>query len=264
MKSRKRVVILGFLVISFIIGGCAGTIKVLKQEDIRDIRKLAIVTSLLDKELKVLDHTGIESYGDPRFGFPVFFLDVLLTAFSAAAAKYDSLGGDPDPLRQELVDFPIKKVFDENFTKFFSKNFEIISPQDVDNLGIAEYPEKESVDGETIRDYTVLKEKLGVDTVLEINFIYGLAAYAEHSASTVVSADISVISIVENRILTKKTILSDSYYKSGHTVDEFKANGAELFKKEIPEAIRGVAHLVASGFGVALSLKEKSYWHSEK
>ncbi len=119
--------------------------------------------------------------------------------------------------------------------------------------------------GKTIRDYTILSKSLGVDAVLQINFIYGLAGYGGYQRpSAVISGFVSIIDIKDNKLLMRKIMSSDSYYKKGYTVDEFKTNQAELFKKEILEAIRWFARLVASEFGVELSLKEKSYWHPSK
>ena len=143
-------------------------------------------------------------------------------------------------------------------------NFEIVAPQDIDKLDIKEYHEKETSDGETIKDYTILKEKFNTDTILEIDFIYGLAAYENEYASAVISADVFVINIDDNKLLMKKTILSDEYFKMGHTVEEFSANNAELFKRELIEAIYGCSYLMASDFGVKLPLKDKSYWRTNQ
>jgi hypothetical protein len=122
-----------------------------------------------------------------------------------------------------------------------------------------------SIDGEQIKDYTVLYKQFGADSVLEISYVYGIAAYmGGEKPSAVISADVSLINIPKNKLLMRKKIESDLFYRKGYTIDEFRANNAELFKKEIGEAIQGFAHLVAKEFGIELSLKNKSYWQTEK
>jgi hypothetical protein len=254
------------LIISLITIGCAGTPKVLKQEDVQNIKRLAVVTSLKDNNLQILDRTGAKerTYGGYQFGALGAALESLILSGIASSKVKSSLGGDPELLKKELVNFPAKILFDEYFVKTFTMNFEIVNPQDIDKLGIKEYPEKETSDEKTVKDYTIIKEKFGTDTILEINFIYGLAAYESENASVVISADVSVIDVKDNKLLMKKNILSDEYFKMGHTIDEFRANNAELFKKELIEAICGCAHLITSDFGEKLRLKDRSYWRTKQ
>ncbi len=90
MKNLRRLMDLGFLIICLIINGCAGTPKHLKQEDLQDISKLAIVTFLLDNELKVLDHTGVTeqpSYTGYQFGAIGGLIEGLI---KGAVASYPS------------------------------------------------------------------------------------------------------------------------------------------------------------------------------
>lgn len=282
MEKKSRIAISTLLTICMIIAGCATPPKILKEEDIGGIRKLAVVTSLSDTELQILDHTGIgnisyyEPYYDPQFhslslgqaaavGAIAGLLEGLIEAGIREVAIKSSLGGEPDALREAVRDFSVKEVFDDNFARVFSLGREIVRPQEIEGLEIGEYPEREAVGGETIRDYTVLSKRLGVDTVLEIDFRYGLAAYGGGvSASAVIAGVVSVTDIKDNKLLMRKTISSDAYYRKGYTVEDFKANGAELFRKESVEAIRGFARLVAAEFGEELSLKHKSYWRPEK
>lgn len=263
MKKHTRVTIPGLFMILLVMG-CAGSPKLLKQEDVKGIKRLAFVSSLSDKELQILDHTGHkqQSYTHGQYGAIGGLIEGII---AAGAAPTIHLGGDPDSLREAVSDFPIKEHFDENFDKVLSINFEILSPEDLDSLRKQDYPETEGASDRTIEDYAALYEKFGVDMVLEIDFVYGLATYRGGLLpSAVVSADVTVRSIDKNKRLMKKTISSDSYYKRGYTVDEFKADGAKLFKSEIIEALRGFSHIVASEFGVELSGKEKSFWGSDK
>jgi len=267
MNKEKNVTVLAILIFSMIIGGCAGTPKVLKQEDIRGIKKIAVVTSLSNNELIIMDHSQImEQAPNPSGLIPALIASTI--ALAAAEANLRSvLDGNPDSLRQVLTDFPVKKVFDENFIKTFFVNREIISPAQVDSLGIDEYPTCKTVKGKTIKDYTPLCEKLNVDTVLQLNFAYGLAVCAKMKRPTaVVSTVMLVIDVENNKLLMRKEVSSDDYYEKGYTLDEFKANGGELYREEIVKAIQGLSYLVSSelGGGVPESLEEKSYWAPEK
>ena len=259
---------IGFLVIATVVVGCAATPNTLKEEDIEGIKKMAVVTSLADEELKILDHTHIEeSYTNYQSGALGALAEVLVESAYAAVTVKSALGGDPDPLRQAAADFPVKEVFDDNFFRMFSVSWEVIDPQDVEALGIDKYPTHKSATGKTIHDYTALRKKLNVDTVLEISFVHGLAVCAGVKRPTaVITADVSVIDVEKNRLLMRKTISSDDYYINGYIVDEFAADKAELYKNEIVEAIRAFTHLLVSELGgdTTESLKDKSYWGPNK
>ncbi|MDH3936943.1 MAG: hypothetical protein OEV68_06390 [candidate division Zixibacteria bacterium] len=260
------ITILG-LFATYMITGCgvpAKQFNLLKPEDTQQIKKLAIVTSMKDEELQVIDHSGmIKSLKEGRYA-NTGILGTLIIGGVIDANLRSSLGGDPDMLRMAVSDLPIKKLFDEDFTKTFVMGFETVSPMDVDNLGVDKYPRKKVGRKTKINDYTVLNDKLGADWVLELNFLYGLAAYGGGvSPSAVITADVSVIDIQGNKLLMRRAISSDDFYRKGYTVGEFRSRGGDLFKKEIVEAIQGLAHLVAKEFGEELSLKQKSRWNTE-
>jgi len=278
MNKKMRSII--FLTLLVVIGGCTSIPKQLKQEDAQNIKKLAIVTFLADNNLKVIDQTRIrqKTYGGFMFGAIGALLEAAVLETEAQLAKRHSLGwGNPTDVKRELADYPIKKVFDDNFIKIFSNNYkncEILCPQYLDSIETSEYPMLKSSSGKKIRDYSTLDKKLNVDTVLEIDFMYGLAVYEFERSSAIISGTVSVINIRENKLLMRDLILSDKYYKDGHTVNEFKADGAQLYKKAFLEAVDAFGRLVATDFGVATtsnlesdigsvqSLKNKSYWNS--
>jgi len=282
MKKFKKILMIWFLISSTIFYGCAGTGKLttLKPEDIKNIKKMAIVTSLLDKEPIILDHTGIKQeypnifmssgYGGLAGYLVGAIAEITVKEIRTSARINSVLGGDPDTLRQAVGNFPIKLVFDETVDKIFSKSCEFTSPQDFKGLGIDDFPIKKSENGKTTRDYSTLYNKLNINTVLEINFVYGLAIcrYEIKPTATIV-ADVSLINIEENKLCMKKVIFSDFYYKKGYTLDEFKANEAALFKREISEVMSYIVQLLASELGAAsppdvVSLKQTSFWNKEK
>jgi hypothetical protein len=266
MKHDQKAIIAGFLLV-LLITGCAATTTGLKEEDIRAIRKLAIVTVLEDQKLQILDRTGIkqQSWTDGQLGLLGALVEGLIVETVANAKIRGSLGGEPNLLRYEVSDVPIKELFDESFHKAFSIGCEIISPQVVDSLRMEHEAEKEKPGGEKAPDAIAPYKELGVNTILKIEFIYGLAVYAGGvRPSAVIKGRVSVADIEKEKVLLAKTISSDSYYKKAYTIDEFKADGAELFKKELAEATWALAYLVASEFDVELSRKERSYWRENE
>jgi hypothetical protein len=265
VKHGQRVRISGFLLI-FLIAGCAATYTYLKEEDVRDIRKLAIITILEDENLRILDRTGIkqQSYFSPYFGWAGIAADALLTESVASANIRGSLGGDPDLLRYEISDISIKELFDETFYKAFTIGCETISRETVDSLQREYQAEAKKAGSKEAADPIAGFKELGVNVILTIKFIYGLAVFGGGvSPSTVICAEVSFANIEKEKVLRKR-ISSDSFYKKGYTVDEFTANGAGIFKKELAEATWALAYLVASEFGVELSRKNKSYWRTDQ
>ena len=242
-----------------VISGCAAAPYVLRDEDIQNIKRLAVVTTLSEPELQIVDYTRITEPPYTQSGVLPLLIELAVREAQASAEIKASLGGDPDVLKETVSDFRIKERFDEAFGKMSSTGFEIIGPEEVERLGIKEYPEGGDVEGRTIKDYSALYNRLGVDTVVEIDFIYGLAAYRrERRPRAVIVADVSVMRLVDNELLMRKRIESAgraAVLDRGYTVDEFNANGAELFKKKILEAMRYVAHIVARQLGIELSLK---------
>lgn len=265
MKHGQKATIAVFLLV-FLIAGCASTSTRLKEEDIKAIRKLAIITALEDEKLQILDRTGIkqQSWTGGQLGLLGILVEGLIVETVANAKIKGSLGGEPDLLRYAISDVSIKELFDENFHKAFTIGCEIISRETVDSLRM-EYQAKMKKAGSTEPpDAIAPYKKLGVNSILRIEFIYGLAVYAGGIRPTaVISAEVSFANLEKERV-ARKRISSDSQYKKGYTIDEFKADGAEIFKKELAEATWALAYLVASEFGVELSQKEKSYWREKE
>ncbi len=265
MNNYKQMAVLAIAPSLLIMSCSAPHPKVLQQGDIDDIKKLAVVTSLSKNELQVLDHSRMMEYSSTsQYGAVGGLLEGLVVGGMASGQIRSSLGGDPDSLRQVVSDLDAKTLFDDNFLSIFTVSFGIVGPQEVDsNIRLAEKPGSESVADEKVR--AAIYEKLRVDTVLEIDFVYGLAAYAGGLApSAVISGVVTVVDVQENKVVMKKRMSSDSYYKKHYTVEEFSADGGQLFRREIREAARGFAHIVASEFGVELSHKQESYWQSEE
>ena len=101
-------------------------------------------------------------------------------------------------------------------------------------------------------NYLDICNKAGADTMLIIDYSYGLAAYARVKASAAIVANISVYNIRTNALLMNKVISSDNYFKNACVVTQYSANDAELFKNDMLEAVNGLSLLIATEFGVRI------------
>ena len=258
MKPSVRT-LLGCVVLLPMLAGCATGPQRLSEEEIGSIKKLAVISTCPDEEIKVLDHTGVwkKSYTGYQFGAIGGLIDGIVLGIEAKIKINKSLGGDPDLLRREMKGYPIKAVFDESFSQAFKGKFEIVSASDCDLLLRRLKSEGENTERAAIEDYSVLHRQLGADTVLVVDFVYGLAAYTGAKANAVVSANVSLINAVDNRRIMKRRIDSDIWRTEGHTIDEYRADGARVYKDELVNAIKVIATQVESFFVVPASLLPK-------
>jgi hypothetical protein len=265
MKQDQKAMMAVFLLV-FLIAGCASTSTRLKEDDVTGIRKLAIITALQDEKLQILDRTHIRDrgYTGAQHGLLGALVADLITETAARSQVKGSLGGDPDLLRYAVSEVPVKEIFDENFYKAFDIGCETVSRETVDSLRMEHQAKMKKASSEKPPDAIAPYRELGVNRILKIEFIYGLAAYGGGvKPSVVVRAEVSFANLDKERT-ARKTICSDSHHKKGCTIDEFRADGAEIFKKELAEATWALAYLVASEFGVELSQKERSYWRENE
>jgi hypothetical protein len=215
----------------------------LLKSDADRIKRIAIVSSLSDNRLHVFDKTG-PARNTYLFvpATPTGIIGGLAAAGTIKAIdkeikKRRSVGGDPDDLARELEGFPIEATFDNRFTEVFAQTLSVVHPQETKNIG--RIP---AADG-TI-DYSSLQQDFAADTVLTIDFQYGLAAYAGETASAAINAQVSMVNIAEKRVIMSRTVLCDTRFLGGHTVEEYKADKARLFREEIAEAARSMAKVI--------------------
>ncbi len=251
--------LLGCLVLLPMLGGCATAPQRLSEAEIGTIKKLAVITNCLDEKIHVVDHTGVwkKSYTGYQFGAIGGLIDGIVLAPEASIRINKSLGGDPDLLRQELKGYPIKAVFDENFSQAFQGKFEIVSASDCDTLLKLPASDGEHVKKAPVEDYSVFHRQFGADSVLVIDFIYGLAAYTGAKANAVVMANVSLINAADNKRIMKRQVASDIRRTDGHTIDEYRSDSAQVYKRELIEAIKVIARQVESFFVLPASLMPK-------
>ena len=234
--------------------GCATTPKTLKTETTSNIKKLGVVAFLRDNELKVFDHTGVskKTYGGFMFGAIGGALEGIAIAVETNIRIRSSLGGDPNILIKELGEYHINEILGEKLANKLSEKYVIVNTDRfVNEL-------RETKKGQKLKteDYLDVCRKCEADTMLKVDFDYGLAAYAREKASAAMIANISVYDVATKTLLMKKEILSDQYFKRSRVIPDFSANGAELYKKDILEALNTLSVIVARDFGLNVAMPQ--------
>lgn len=233
--------------------GCSITPNYLKTEAIGKIKKLVIITTLQDEKLRIFDHTEVWKENQEGLRYAGVFGGAALTGIVGIAAALEanskireSLGGNPDLLRELLREYPIKEILEEKLIDKVSEMYEIV---DANHL-LDELRESQKGQKYKIEDYLDVCRKCEADTMLKIDFYYGLAAYSGEKPSAAIVGNILVYDVKTKELLMKKAILSDQYFREGRTVPEFSDNGAELFKEDIIEAVDSISLLLASDLGL--------------
>lgn len=238
-----------------LIVGCATAPKTLKNEQIDQIKKVGIVTSLKYKELKVFDHSGISNLHFTNPGQYAQYgavggaigglLEGLLIGIDSGAKIKNSLGGDPDILRHEIGRLDVIGIFNSSLKKAISQSYsteyinyekigfenEITIPLDPINLP------------KSILDYC---EKEKIDTLVFIDFSYGVAAYHGEKSSAVINAELFFTDVNSKKLILNKIITSDALFYSGRNIDEFSNNHAELYKQDIVKASEACSQLIGA------------------
>ena len=238
-----------------LMAGCATTPNYLGRKDTDIIKKLAIVMVLQDKELKVFDHTGVwkKTYTYNQFGLVGALVETAAFTTEANIRIRSSLGGDPKLLREQLGDYSLTEILERDLMDKISKRYEIVNT----NEAVKELREAKENQKIKIEDYLDVCNKAGADTMLKVDYSYGLAAYARAKASAAIVANISVYNVRTNALLMNKVISSDNYFKNACVVTQYSANDAELFRKDMLEAVNGLSLLIATEFGVRIKQEYK-------
>lgn len=236
--------VFGFLLMA----GCATTSKSLTPETTSKIRKIAIVTVLQEKELRVFDHTDVskKSYGGYMYGAIGGLLEGVAIAVERSIRMRSSLGGDPDLLRKQLGQYPINEILQENVTTKLSERYQVLDAnQFVNELRVSKKGEELKIE-----DYLDVCRKCEADTMLKFDLLYGLAAYAREKSSAAIITNLFVYDVGTKTLLMKKQVVSDNYFKKGRVILDFAANDSELYKKDVQEAANALSVIVARDFGL--------------
>lgn len=241
------------LLVSLLLLGCATTSEIaLVKSETDSIKNIALITRLAKPDIQVFDLTDRKS----KVAVAGVLGGYAVTAITAAIEKRRSVAGDPDEITSELKDALIKAIFEKNIMEVMAQKLNVTLIKE--NIAIEHGPSP----GESkLLDYSFLENHAGFDAFLIMDFAYGLAAYSQGPASAAVNADVMLIKSEGRRQVMNKNIVCDTIYLGGHTVAEYKAFQARLFKEEFAEAVRSLGRVMVVHLTMApSSVSKPSFW----
>ena len=247
---------LACVVLAVALFGCATAPLSLKPDTTGKIQNIAIVTSPIKDEFMVLNHLIGTDFGDTLYissGTAGYLFGSLLDWAIKTDQKQTSLGGNPKVLKENLGLIPVKKHIDDSLTEQMSKRFHIAESSYFEKMQQGSTDKDKKVD-----EYIAHCKDIGADTLLMVDFFYGLAVYSGDMASVAIDASIAVYDVKKGKKLLKKIINSDLYFKEGHSVDEYASDDAKLFKENIIKAARGLSLLIGYEFGIDVEYVDKT------
>ncbi|TAN38222.1 MAG: hypothetical protein EPN25_14330 [Nitrospirae bacterium] len=236
-----------FLLVILVFTSCAPA-KSIQPERITEIRKIGLVTKVADNDLIVFDRTRTmnRTYGGTQFGAVGGLIEGLILTGMAAHAMNKSLQGDPDDIKQYLKDINFKSMVDNRISGRLSRKYDLVLPQYFDTRA-HDNPSKFATDSNYLKEAM----SLGIDTLIFIEYYYGLGAFKDRPACVVVAGKITVYDVKSETIIFDRLIASDDDFVPGYrTVDEFVNDNAKLFKEDLNTAVDGFSYLVATQLGI--------------
>ena len=239
---------LACVLFAFALCGCATAPLSLKPGTAERMRKVAIVTNPTDDEFKILIHlygTNFAETTGAYAGAGGYLVGGIFDYAIQADETKKSLGGDPKVLKEKIGSYPIKKHIDDFLAQQMSKRYHIVDSSYFDKL------RQENTDkDDNVNEYISHCKEIDADTLLTVDFLYGLAVYSRDMTSADIDSFITVYDVKSKKVLLKKAITSDLYYKEGYSVDEYAAEDGKLFKENIVKASRGLSLLIGYEFGI--------------
>lgn len=233
-----------------LLSGCSTTPKRMSFDDINRMRNVAVVAKLDDRDLKVLDITGIKKkeqsrqYGGVMFGALGGAIEALIIEGIANNKIHSMIGGSIDPVRESVADFDAGAAF-----------FEVAQSKLPDKIK----------SGRTIQNVTVLKEgkipesagsivisgddkNIHPDTLLTIEYRYGLGALVESRPVPAIVANISVVNIPENREMMRDSMVSYSCSENNYTLADYAGDKGKIFRQCFSELVESFCQGLASSY----------------
>ncbi len=211
----------------------------MKIQDTSGIKRIGLVVSVVEDRVNVLDHTGVWRYEPmmPQYGVPGYLGQMLGLKLVEKAKAHGSMGGSIDDLTEVLPVYSAGSLLTQKLSDRLTGKYEVVGLE----------PSGKDF---RIENYLATTRQKGIDTLLKVDLVYGLAVYDGAQSSADIDAAVSVYDGRSGILLFEKAMRSDEQFRSGNTVSKFKADGAALFKKDIAEAADGLAMLVASELGM--------------
>jgi hypothetical protein len=222
--------------------GCAPP-STMKLERIAKIKKMGVVTRLAEDDLKIFDHTGTmkKSYTYGQFGALPVLIEGLILWGEARYKISNSIVGDPDQIKTNLIRKNIKYDVESALTDKLSKKYNIVR---------TEYFEAKALTSSDKNKCLEEAKQIGVDTLVFLEFAYGLAAYNGKPASVSIDGEIVVYDVSTAKIVLKKEMESDQDFREYRTIADFAKEDGKLFKEDLNGAINGFSSYVARQLGV--------------
>ncbi len=229
-------------------------------EDVNNLNKMAIITTQTGQVAGLSHHQSLMAMPNPYIA-PFGLLGLLVGSAIERAAVQSTLADYSDSLKNGLADFNPKTVLDETFARLFVMDFKTIDPLSAEKVMDREKGEKEGKE----RNYALLRDRLRVDSVLEVDFAHVLEVHGKTLAASVITAYVRLIRIEDNTIILKsKQISSGKIAKNWYRADELVSNNAQIYKTEFSRAAEAIVYLTALELGVNLGSTGKFYWQQER
>lgn len=246
MVKAKRIKVQSFFIFvslaTFFLNGCA-TISSLKPEQIDSVKTITLVIEPYRNKPEILDHTEVrgKSYTGYQFGAIGGLVEGIILSFEANTAQKQSLGGSPKSFLETMKEVQIQKDLEEQIEENLKTGFGVINAKDLQQAC------QESREGSCgIKEYLQSANQMGAEALVYLKYAYGLATYPDEKASVVIDADLWIYDVSQKKVLLKKGLSSEEFFREGHSVDQFLAEDGSLFKNHIQIASDGLSKQVAA------------------
>lgn len=222
----------------FVLAGCAP--KTLMPDKIADIRKVGVVTTIPENNLKVLDHrvgTMRNTYTYGQFGaIGALMESVILLGIREYNSSNKSISGVLDDSRLATVDLSLKDYIDSDLYHKISKKYVVVEPQYFDKKNLSSGKRSECI---------AEAKKMEIDALVFLDIAYGLVSHNDKQATVSIDADMVVYNVKDKEVILKKVIESDQYFREYRTIEEFSQSNGKLLIEDLQGAISGFSTYVA-------------------
>jgi hypothetical protein len=244
VRQKNIIFFVAFFLLAFIttqLSGCATVPRYMSNDYINKIKNIAVVTNLQDDSLSVLDVTGIrkqensKQYGGVMYGAIGGALEALIIEGISSYKINSLIGGSITPIQESIAGFDVKATFDDIVNKHFFEH--IRANRDIQSLVMLK----------TVNSLEFPNEQhnSNPDTLLKIEYRYGIGAFTEKKPVPAIVADISAISLPENKKIMSDTIIMYSCDTNNYTLADYAENNGTIYKQCFSEIVEKLIHRIA-------------------